>query len=213
MPSIYQEIIIRLLLSALSGGLIGLERQYHHKPAGFRTMIMISIGSCMFSILSGLITHPVEGSRIVANVVTGIGFLGAGVIFRSANRVNGITTAAAIWAVAAVGMSIGLGEYFMALIATLLILAVLSILPYVEKRMEKKHLHREYIISFHQEEKKKSRCQELLLAHHLKFNIIRENLSPSEAKITLEVWGKPEDHDSFIASLLEDMSFSIIDYT
>ena len=109
----HQEIIIRFLLAALWGGLVGIEREYRSKSAGFRTMILISIGSCFFTMMSVGI-GPTNPDRIAANIVTGIGFLGAGVIFRGENRINGITTAATIWAVAAVGMGIGGGYYFAA---------------------------------------------------------------------------------------------------
>ncbi len=208
----YEEIIVRLLLSLFWGGLIGLERQYHHKPAGFRTMIMISIGSCLFSFLSGLLGGPENVNRIAANVVTGIGFLGAGVIFRSVNRVNGITTAAAIWSVAAVGMSIGSGYYVMASIASLFILSVLAVLPYVEQKMDNYHCFREYYIIFEQHGEKKEYCQELLRLNHLKFRIIRESWS-ADLSITLEVWGKPEDHIRFVEALTKSDSFKKVDYS
>lgn len=212
MPSIYQEIIIRLLLSLFLGGLIGLERQYHHKPAGFRTMIMISIGSCLFTMLSGLLEGPQGSFRIAANVVTGIGFIGAGVIFRSSSRINGITTAAAIWSVAAVGMSVGAGQYFMAAIATLLILSVLAVLPYVEQKMEAKNLYREYHISFHDRQAKHEPWQQMLTERHLKFRILKESLSPVDVTLTLEVWGKPENHKSFAAAVAREPSFRKLDY-
>jgi putative Mg2+ transporter-C (MgtC) family protein len=212
MSLLQQEIIIRLSLSLLLGGLIGLERQYHHKPAGFRTMIMISIGSCLFSLLSTLLDQSAGGHRIAANVVTGIGFLGAGVIFRSANRVNGITTAASIWAVAAVGMSIGNGYYFMSFIATSMILSVLAMLPYVEKLMEKKHLYREYTIGFQCPDEKQDDCIELLGKHHLKFTIIRKKVSPPDIRLNLEVWGTPEDHARFLQDVSTDPFFRSIEY-
>jgi putative Mg2+ transporter-C (MgtC) family protein len=123
------EILGRFLLAALWGGMVGAEREYHSKSAGFRTMIMISIGSCFFTMMSAVIGEAGNPDRIASNIITGIGFLGAGVIFRGGNRVNGITTAATIWAVAAVGMGIGAGYYFASASASLLILIVLSVLP------------------------------------------------------------------------------------
>ncbi|OJV97509.1 MAG: magnesium transporter MgtC, partial [Sphingobacteriales bacterium 44-61] len=141
------EILGRFLLAALWGGIVGIEREYRNKSAGFRTMIMISIGSCFFTIMSQLIGEGGNPDRIASNIVTGIGFLGAGVIFRGDNRVNGITTAATIWAVAAVGMGIGGGQYFIAAYASILILVVLAILPYVEDlidRINQTRLYSEY---------------------------------------------------------------------
>lgn len=207
-----QEIALRLLLAIVWGGLIGLEREYHHKPAGFRTMIMISIGSCLFSLLSVLLNNGENDNRITANVVTGIGFLGAGVIFRSSNRINGITTAAAIWAVAAVGMSIGTGFYLMASISSVLIISVLAILPLVEQKMESRRSYREYTIAFGGSDKKEY-CMQVLHRHGLKFEIIRESRTLSGDSLTFKSWGKPSDHEAFLNEITLDHSLKNIDYT
>ena len=131
------ELLMRFFLAAVWGGLVGAEREYHGKSAGFRTMIMISVGACFFTLLSGWIGGADSTDRIAANIVTGIGFLGAGVIFRGDHKINGITTAATIWAVAAVGMGIGGGYYFAAGIASLAILFILAILPFFEKLIDR----------------------------------------------------------------------------
>ena len=141
------EILLRFLLAALWGGIVGSERQYRSKSAGFRTMIMISMGACFFTIMSILIGGPGNPDRIASNIVTGIGFLGAGVIFRGENRINGITTAATIWAVAAVGMGIGAGYYFPAASASILILFVLAVLPYFENIIERMNQSKVYSIA------------------------------------------------------------------
>src|SRR6059058_333529 len=115
-------IIFRLLLAVAVGGLIGAEREFRSKSAGFRTMILICLGSFLFTTFS----KQMEGGstdRIASNIVTGIGFLGAGVIFKSDNRVNGITTAATIWAVAAMGMGIADGLYGLVGVATFIVLS------------------------------------------------------------------------------------------
>ena len=130
------EILLRFLLAALWGGIVGAERQYRSKSAGFRTMIMISMGACFFTMMSVLIGGAVSHDRIASNIVTGIGFLGAGVIFRGENRINGITTAATIWAVAAVGMGIGSGYYFASSCASILIFLILAVLPSMESYIE-----------------------------------------------------------------------------
>src|SRR5690349_13934659 len=140
------EVIVRFLLAGLWGGIVGAGREYRGKSAGFRTMIMISIGSCFFTIISMKIGAAIGGDRIASNIVTGIGFLGAGVIFRSDNRVNGITTAATIWAVAAVGMGIGAGFYFASACSSLLILIVLVALPYIEIYIDKINQSRTYSV-------------------------------------------------------------------
>ncbi len=122
----YTEIFIRLILSTLAGGLIGLEREVVHKPAGIRTHMLVCLGSALF-VLVTIETLPNEAGRIIAGVATGIGFLGAGTIFKSKDEVHGLTTAASIWAVAGVGISIGLGYYLMTIIAVILILIILQL--------------------------------------------------------------------------------------
>jgi putative Mg2+ transporter-C (MgtC) family protein len=107
-----QELIIRFLLALLCGAIIGAEREYRNKSAGFRTMILISLGACFFTFISQLIGGSNSPDRIASNIVSGIGFIGAGVIFKGDNTINGITTAATIWVVAAVGMGIGAGFLF-----------------------------------------------------------------------------------------------------
>jgi putative Mg2+ transporter-C (MgtC) family protein len=143
----YYEIFLRFLLAAVWGGLVGIEREYRSKSAGFRTMIMISIGSCFFTLTSSMLGGA-NPDRIAANIVTGVGFLGAGVIFRGDNRVNGITTAATIWTVSAVGMGIGAGYYFAAGCASMFIMIILVLLPYIEREIDLHHKSVEYTIVF-----------------------------------------------------------------
>src|SRR6187551_1691319 len=127
-----EDILLRLVLAALAGGIIGAEREYRNKSAGFRTLILISLGSCLFTIASILIEENSK-DRIASNIVTGIGFVGAGVIFKSETGVKGLTTAATVWVTAAIGMAIAVGLYMAAGIAALLVLIVLNILSYVGK--------------------------------------------------------------------------------
>src|SRR5881397_773477 len=113
----------RLLLAAGLGAVIGLEREYHQKPAGLRTNILIALGSALFTITS-LVIGGEAGTpdRISAQIVTGIGFLGGGAILRTRNTVHGMTTAATIWVNAAVGIAVGAGQFALATIATALTL-------------------------------------------------------------------------------------------
>src|SRR3989344_8546204 len=122
----YTEILLRLVLATLAGGLIGLEREIVHRPAGVRTHMLVSLGSALFALIT-IEQLPGEAARIIAGIATGIGFLGAGTIFKAKDEVHGLTTAASVWAVAAVGLSIGFGYYLMMLIATMLILIVLQL--------------------------------------------------------------------------------------
>lgn len=122
----YSEVSIRLIIATLAGGLIGLEREVVHKPAGVRTHMLVSLGSALF-VLVTLQEIPNEVARIIAGIATGIGFLGAGTIFKSNNDVQGLTTAASIWTVAAVGLSVGLGYYLMTITSVFLILIILHL--------------------------------------------------------------------------------------
>ena len=139
-----QEDIIRLSVALVIGGLIGAEREYHGKAAGFRTMIMICVGSALFTMVSGRIGG--SGDRIAANIVNGIGFLGAGIIFRADNRVKGLTTAATVWAVSALGMCVGGGHYDIAIIGFVFILASLLLLTGLTKRIQRLNQPRDYKI-------------------------------------------------------------------
>ncbi|MBI2649983.1 MgtC/SapB family protein [Candidatus Woesearchaeota archaeon] len=122
----YTEILLRLVLAVVAGGLIGLEREVVHKPAGIRTHMLVSLGSALF-VLVTIETLPNEAARIIAGIATGIGFLGAGTIFKAKDEVHGLTTAASIWAVSAVGLALGLGYYLMTIIAVVLVLIVLQL--------------------------------------------------------------------------------------
>lgn len=126
--------IVRLAVSILIGGLIGIEREIEHKPAGLRTIILVCLGSTIFMLL-GLNFSELGFAidRIVAGVITGIGFLGAGAIIRAKGEVHGLTTAATIWLASGLGLAIGAGYYSLAIIATILILVVLRLLGFVER--------------------------------------------------------------------------------
>lgn len=130
----YPEIIMRILVALILGGVIGLERQYHDKPAGFATNTLICVGSAVFAMLSILSAYYLGGdpARIAAQIVAGVGFLGAGSILRDGNKISGLTTAAGIWLVAAVGMAVGYGHYFVGSIATA---SVLILQLFVRKLM------------------------------------------------------------------------------
>lgn len=136
----YQEDILRLALAVLFGGLIGAEREYRSKAAGFRTTIMICVGATLFTMISGRIGDD----RIAANIVNGIGFLGAGLIYKEENRVKGLTSAATVWAVSALGMSIGGGYYDIALVGFGLILGSLLFLAKLSYRITRLNQTREY---------------------------------------------------------------------
>lgn len=136
MPPI--DLTLRLLLAAGLGAAMGLERELRRKPAGLRTNILIGLGSALFTTMSIHIGAGGTPDRIASQIVTGIGFLGAGAILRSGGSIHGMTTAATIWVNAAVGIAAGAGEYLMATIATAITIVVLAVLGPVENYFERR---------------------------------------------------------------------------
>lgn len=145
-PEFDIHMLCRLMLASFLGGLIGLEREIHGRPAGFRTHLLVSLGACLFTITSiefyrifGNFTGSgpvgVDPGRIAAQVVTGIGFLGAGAIIRERASIRGLTTAACLWVAAALGIACGIGLFWLAVSVTLVALVNLLLLKEVEKRL------------------------------------------------------------------------------
>lgn len=137
---------IKILASTVVGGLIGLEREYRSKSAGLRTFTLICVGSTIFTILSEKMGMKTSPDRIAANIVTGIGFLGAGVIFKMDDRVKGLTTATIIWVTASLGMSIGDGHILLSFLGTTVVYIVLGLFVKLEVLMERFGQTRNYRI-------------------------------------------------------------------
>jgi putative Mg2+ transporter-C (MgtC) family protein len=142
------DMITRLLLASLLGGLIGLEREVHGRPAGFRTHLLVSLGACLFTIasidfyrlygnFSGTGPVGVDPARVAAQVVTGIGFLGAGAIIKEKASIRGLTTAACLWVAAAVGLACGSAMYHAAIVVTVLAVLSLLLLKKVENKLRR----------------------------------------------------------------------------
>ncbi len=129
------ELVVRLVLALVLGGIIGIEREVLEKPAGFRTHILVALGAATFTLISlyGFFGSGADPARIASNIVVGIGFIGAGTIWRHPTGVGGLTTAASLWMVAAIGTAVGSGFYLVALVATALAWAVLYLFPRVER--------------------------------------------------------------------------------
>ncbi|WP_139993242.1 MgtC/SapB family protein [Paenibacillus paridis] len=147
-------ILIRLLLAVLLGGLIGFEREFNHHPAGFRTHILVSLGSALIMMLSiygfaDFIKEEnvrVDPARLATAVITGIGFLGAGTIMFTGKAIKGLTTAASLWVVASIGLGIGAGFYFATIAATGLVLINLFVFNIIEKRFLRSKKVRKLVI-------------------------------------------------------------------
>jgi len=137
------RIILQLLLATFLGGLVGLEREYKKRAAGLQTYSLVALGACLFTVISfelfnffaekqGISFDP---SRIIQAIAIGIGFIGAGVIFHQASGVVGLTTAAGLWAIAAIGVAVGIKLYLLAIFATFLALLILSIFGLLEEKI------------------------------------------------------------------------------
>lgn len=145
-------IVFRLVLAAVLSGMIGFEREFHGRAAGFRTHILLCLGSTLVMLTSMHIFDiyyarvPVDPARIAAGVITGIGFLGAGTIMHSRSAVRGLTTAASLWVVAGIGLAVGSGLYFGAVMTTVLAIMTLMIFSRVEHAMIRKDWYRTLVI-------------------------------------------------------------------
>lgn len=127
------ELSVRLIVAALLGALVGWERERAQRPAGLRTYMLVAFGSALFTVLSVTTFGPnADPGRLAANIAVGIGFLGAGTIFREGEVVRGLTTAAGLWAVAAIGMAAGVGQYLLAAISTAIVLIILVGVRFLE---------------------------------------------------------------------------------
>ncbi|MFQ6020976.1 MAG: MgtC/SapB family protein [Candidatus Aenigmatarchaeota archaeon] len=120
------ELVIRLVAAVILGALVGIEREIVHKPAGLRTNILVCLGSSLITIVSTYY-YTIDPARLAAGIVTGVGFLGAGAIIATKGEVKGITTAASIWAVAAIGITVGLGLYLLASVTAILVFIILEL--------------------------------------------------------------------------------------
>ncbi len=135
-----------IVVSLLCGSIVGMEREYRNKSAGFRTVILICLGATIFTMASRL--GNMADDRIAANIVTGIGFLGAGVIFRGKFSVQGLTTAAVIWTMAAVGMLVGFGQFLLGISLAILMVVVLSLFQKMETVLSNIYFSRTIYVTF-----------------------------------------------------------------
>ena len=200
---IYGDELLKLFLSALIGCAVGLEREIRRKPAGFRTLAIICVGSTIFTICSYKLGGPGNPDRIAANVVTGVGFLGAGVIFRNGFSVSGITTAATIWIAAALGMLIGIGEYSLSVISLFISLIILSVMQYLQNYIDSQFQHRDYTLTY-----KGSFDSADLKAKLAEFNLrarnFKETRQDTQTNFEFDVTGKETNLELFNQWLKND---------
>jgi putative Mg2+ transporter-C (MgtC) family protein len=201
----------KFLLSTLLCGLIGLEREFRSKQAGLKTMIMIGLGATLFTLLSVKIGDN-SHDRIASNIVTGIGFLGAGVIFKEDNQVKGLTTACVIWIVAAIGMAVGSGYYIQASGVTVVVLLALLIFPYVENFVEQKFTKRVYRIVKKYENEGLEKYEEYIKSSRLKMHRGKQELSNGIISGSWTAVGSPRNHKRFVDKMLQDDNILEFDF-
>ena len=206
------DILVKLLLSIVIGGLIGAEREYRSKSAGFRTLTLICLGSALFTIFSQLIGAGGNPDRIASNIATGIGFVGAGVIFKGDIGVTGITTAAMIWVTAALGMGIGAGYEWVSVIACVIILLMLFIFGLAENWIDQLNQTRNYKIQTDFKEQTMKRFEKCFQNHHLKYKRAREIKDGDTISGEWFVRGSKQNHLDFINEILNDPEIRRFEY-
>jgi putative Mg2+ transporter-C (MgtC) family protein len=186
---LYSEDVIKLFLSLLMGSFIGIEREYRSKAAGFRTIALICLGSTLFTIVSVRIGYPSSADRVAANIITGIGFIGAGVIFKDGFGISGLTTATSIWITAALGMGVGAGEYLITGVSFFLALIILMLFQKIQEKIESKHQKITYCIAFEKSELNMLELEAIFKKFDIRFNIKRENRNGTLLTYYYDVFG------------------------
>lgn len=190
----WNEILIRLLLAALFGALIGLERERKEWAAGMRTHMMVSVGSCLIMLVSaygfvGILGTPhveLDPSRVAAQVISGIGFIGAGtILYMKQGTIRGLTTASGLWTVAGIGLATGGGMYFAAAVTTVLALIILWALQPLERLYTKKYKHKSLIIITNLNVNNSELLKDILSNDALKIQTF--NLEKSEDEYTFQI--------------------------
>lgn len=208
---LYYADVFKIIVAMFIGLIIGVEREYRSKPAGLRTLMLVSVGSCIFTMLSVKIgiSNP---DRLAANIITGIGFLGAGAIFKDDNRINGLTTATTIWVCAALGMSVGAGYIFLAFAGAVAVLCVLSLLIFAEHYIDTRSGSRDYRIVCTYANDTLERYEKIFTCAHL--TVIRGTQTLAEQNITghWKLTGSKDNHEKLIAILLNDTAIKELDF-
>ena len=204
------EHIIRIVAAVVLGGLIGLERELRDKPAGFRTILLICVGACVFTMISALAGGPdSQHTRIAAQIVTGIGFLGAGAILRDRASIVGLTTAATIWSAAAVGMAAGFGQIGLAALGAVVILVVLFLFDFVEDWIGDLRDTQEYRIVAENKDDTLDRVRAMITEAGLS---ARKHTSFEEGDsvvLYVVVMGSKSNHDRFRQKLIRSKDYTL----
>jgi len=193
--TIYLEEAAQVSIAFIIGAVIGLEREFRSKPAGFRTMIFICVGSCLYTILSKE-SNTVSPDRIASNIVTGIGFIGAGVIFKEGISVNGLTTAALIWITAALGMAIGYHNYPLAVVVSSMVVIALFVLEPVQRFINRLHKVKDYKIRTDDTtDEFKKEMEKFFTSHDINFRCMKMNKENNDAIYLYRIGAPKHDYD------------------
>ena len=193
--------IINLFLAVLVGGAIGLEREIHHKAAGFRTITLICIGSTLICMLDVRLS---ASGRIIANILTGIGFLGAGVILHDTSRIRGLTTAASVWVAAGLGIGIGSGAYLLSITAAIFVLVVMDLFMRFERRIDGMWDIRHYQMVFELKPGKVEQMESLLQASGMRVGLCQQMKVAGELQCSWDVSGTTVKQNTFVQSIIND---------
>lgn len=204
MASMIDENIIKLVASLAAGAIIGAEREYRSKNAGFRTIILITLGSTLFTIISVVIAGPHDPARIASNIITGIGFLGAGAIFKEGVTVKGLTTAAVIWVSAAIGMAIGIGEYAFAWIVLFFVMLVTIGFPYLQQIIDRYNSERIYRVTVYCNVFNLEELNKIFESCALKSRCISQHKKHEVVTLTFAISGADHGHIRLIQTLHEN---------
>ncbi len=191
----------KLLVALFIGAIIGAEREYKSKAAGFRTVILITVGSTIFTIISNVI--GMDG-RVASNIVTGIGFLGAGSIFREGTIIKGITTATTIWISAAIGMAIGIGKFEFAFLSLFVVMLVLLSFNWIQRLIDKTNKIETYTITLNNQKiNNKESLKDFIKSHNLIVKTIKQSKNKENQTYVFSVQGSAVNHSKLVESLFE----------
>lgn len=206
------DVIVKLLISVLIGGIIGAEREYHNKSAGLRTLMLICLGSTLFTMFSMEIGKDGSPDRIAGGIVAGIGFVGAGVIFMGGTGINGVTTAATIWVTAALGMGVGASHEYASLIGCITLIGILYAFTKIETWIGRVNRVHTYKITCPYREKVFEHYEELMKQHKLRFIRGTQCRNKQTVTSTWEAEGRKEQHDEFISKVLNDATVESFEF-
>lgn len=212
MGTVLSNTIARLVVAAILGGIIGLERQLRHKPAGLRTNMFMCFGSAMFTVLSDQLAGGFGGdhTRVAAQIIPGIGFIGAGSILHARGSVMGLTTAATLFVVAGIGMAAGGGLYAAAIFATIVILIALAVLGKLEARFGMRSLTTTYEVTGVNAETVLVEANRVLDEVHCTMQNVRVAGSPGHVRVLFNVDGLREDQAQINVLLHQSTVFATV---